>query len=337
MSFFRRLFGGSKRDDGAAPAPTMPHGFTPPANTNDGKMDPSAGTEPLTPLPQETAPSAIAPAPLQTRPLEPPKAYSTDQPSKQIRWGIASDVGRVRNNNQDGSLTLVASAEVTGNPPAIGLFMVADGMGGHKDGEHASAVTVQTLAQFVVQQIVLPQLESRELSSDMKTIPEVLAEAMEAANVAVQAHVPNGGTTATAAVIRGDLAYIAHVGDTRAYLITEGHMELVTRDHSLVRRLQELGQLTDEEAEVHPQRNVLYRAIGQGDSLEVDAATRRLPPSSRLLICSDGLWGVVSEEKIVQVLTECSEPQEACQRLITVANDNGGPDNITAVLVQMPD
>ncbi|MCI0351963.1 MAG: protein phosphatase 2C domain-containing protein, partial [Acidobacteriales bacterium] len=291
MSFFRRLFGGNKHQEAAT---TMPHGFTPPENMPAADTSIPIGTEPLTPLPLDTTPAAVvSPAPMQTRPLEPPKAYATAQPSKQIRWGIASDVGRVRNNNQDGSLTLVANAEVTGNPPAIGLFMVADGMGGHKDGEHASAVTVQTLAQFVMQNVVLPQLESRELSSDMKTIPEVLAEAMEAANVAVQTHVPNGGTTATAAVIRGDLAYIAHVGDTRAYLITDGNMELVTRDHSLVRRLQELGQLTDEEAEVHPQRNVLYRAIGQGDSLEVDAATRRLPPASRLLICSDGLWGVV--------------------------------------------
>src|SRR5688572_22334791 len=132
MSFFRRLFGGNKRDDVATPVPTMPHGYPPPPNTNDLPV----GTEPLTPLPQDTAPSApVMPAPMQTRPLEPPKAYSTDQPSKQLRWGIASDVGRVRNNNQDGSLTLVANAEVTGNPPAIGLFMVADGMGGHKDGE----------------------------------------------------------------------------------------------------------------------------------------------------------------------------------------------------------
>jgi serine/threonine protein phosphatase PrpC len=254
-----------------------------------------------------------------------------------MKYGMASDVGRVRNNNQDGSLTLITNAEVTGSPPAIGLFVVADGMGGHKDGEHASAVTVQTLAHFVMDQIFLPQLESREPSSDQKTIPEVLIEAMEAANHAVQAQVPNGGTTATCAVIRGDLAYIAHVGDTRAYLITDGNMELITRDHSLVRRLQELGQLTDEEAEVHPQRNVLYRAIGQGESLEVDAATRRLPPNSRLLLCSDGLWGVIGDERIMETLNECADPQEACDHLVSAANTNGGPDNVTVILVQMPD
>jgi PPM family protein phosphatase len=328
MDLFRRLFGGSKTSD-AAPSRTD--------EVVSAASGPGKGTAPFAPEAENIPREVMAPAPMQTRPLEPPKAYNTAQPSKQIKYGIASDVGRVRSNNQDGSITLLANAEVTGNPPAIGMFMVADGMGGHKDGEHASAVTVQTLAHFVVEQIILPQLESRDLNSDLKTIPEVLSEAMEAANEAVQTHVPNGGTTATCAVIRGDLAYIAHVGDTRAYLITDGHMELVTRDHSLVRRLQELGQLTDEEAEVHPQRNVLYRAIGQGDSLEVDAATRRLPPAARLLICSDGLWSVIGEDRISAVLTSCTDPQEACERLIVEANESGGPDNITAVLVQMPD
>ncbi len=321
MDFIRRLFGGSKSGQ---PSPaTVPE-----------TLDIAQSAKP--PLVSGGVDGPTTP-PLQTRPLDPPKTYSTPYPSRRLKYGIASDVGRVRNNNQDGSLTLITTTEVTGNPPAVGLFVVADGMGGHKDGEHASAVTVQTLAHYVVDQIILPQLESREMTSDQKTIPEVLVEAMEAANDAVQAQVPNGGTTATCAVIRGDLAYIAHVGDTRAYLITEGNMELITRDHSLVRRLQELGQLTDEEAEAHPQRNVLYRAIGQGDTLEVDAATRRLPPNARLLLCSDGLWGVIGDERMARILADCADPQEACDRLVSAANESGGPDNITVIVVQMPD
>ncbi len=329
MDLIRRLFGGTKEETkDATSARTAIAPDAPLAVTQDAPSPPAPVDQSATPTP---------PAPLQTRPLEPPKAYTTAYPSRRMKFGLTSDVGRVRSNNQDGSLTLIANAEVTGNPPTIGLFIVADGMGGHKDGEHASAVTVQTIAQFVMSQIILPQLDRRELSSDQKTIPEVLVEAMEAANQAVQMHVPNGGTTATCAVIRGDLAYIAHVGDTRAYLISNGNMELITRDHSLVRRLQELGQLTDEEAEVHPQRNVLYRAIGQGESLEVDAATRRLPPMSRLLVCSDGLWGVIGDERIYQILQSCDDPQEACDRLVSAANESGGPDNITVLIVQMPD
>lgn len=272
--------------------------------------------------------------PLQTRPLPPPKPFRSRY--RRIKFGAASDVGG-RSNNEDASLTLFTSADVASGPPAIGLFVVADGMGGHENGEYASAMAVQTLSQHVMVAIILPQLEGREPSAEQKTISEVLAEAMSEANYAVQANFPGGGTTATCAVIRGDLAYIAHVGDSRAYLITDGHMELITRDHLLVRRLQELGQLTAEEAEVHPQRNVLYRAIGQSDTLEVDAATRRLPPSSRLLLCSDGLWGVIGDEGILEVLHECSDPQEACEHLIAAANAQGAPDNVTAVLVQMPD
>jgi PPM family protein phosphatase len=271
---------------------------------------------------------------IHTRKLAPPKEYQTS--TSRIKIGITSDIGG-RGNNEDAALAILINAELTGNPPPLGLFVVADGMGGHQDGEHASSITARTLAQFIVNDVVLPQLEEREPSSDQKTIPEVLSEAMAAANALVQEEVPGGGTTATCAVIRGDLVYVAHVGDSRAYLFVDGNLEVVTRDHLLVRRLQELGQLTAQEADMHPQRNVLYRAIGQTETLEVDAATRRLTPSSRLLLCSDGLWGVIGDDGIRTILLEYSDPQEACDHLIELANASGGQDNITAVMVQMPD
>jgi len=297
-----------------------------------------------TPAPKPIEPKTTAPlppdevdeqTPLQTRPLAPPKKF--DSRRQQIKFASMSDIGQVRTNNQDACLAMMAKADMVGNPPPMGFFVVADGMGGHHDGELASTVTVQTLVQHIVQDVLLPQMEGFEPSADQKTIPEVLIEAMEAANQAVQAQVPNGGTTATCVVLRGDLAFIAHVGDSRAYLLNEGNLELVTRDHSLVRRLQELGQLTEAEAEVHPQRNVLYRAIGQGEALEVDTATRRLPPSSRLLICSDGLWGEIGDEAIMRIVRDTPDPHSTCERLIEAANLSGGHDNITAVLIQMPD
>ena len=330
MDLLRRLFGGSA---------TQAERETHPDPVVEATIVDDLDTAPLIERETSAIPTGdTTPAgPLQTRPLDPPKTYKTESPGRRIKYGLASHVGQVRNNNQDGSLVLMVNAEVTGDPPAIGLFAVADGMGGHKDGEHASAVTVQTLAQHVVDQIILPQLEVRQNNSDQKTIPEVLAEALEAAHLAVQLQVPNGGTTATTVVIRGDLAYVAHVGDSRLYLVSDGQMEKVTRDHSLVYRLIELGQLTPEEAEVHPQRNVLYRAIGQGEAIEIDAATRRLPPSSRLVICSDGLWGVIGDQAISDILATYPDPQEACEHLISAANEKGGPDNITAIVVQMPD
>jgi serine/threonine protein phosphatase PrpC len=309
MNLFRRLFGQKSTET------------TPPSSASV-----SASVKEATP------PSASAP--IHTRRLSPPKEYSST--TSYIKYGINSNIGG-RGNNEDAALAILVHAELTGSPPPVGLFVVADGMGGHQDGEHASSITARTLAQFIVNDVIMPQLENQGPNSDQKTIPEILSEAMSAANASVQEQVPGGGTTATCAVIRGDLAYIAHVGDSRAYLFTDGNLEVITRDHLLVRRLQELGQLTAEEADVHPQRNVLYRAIGQSDALEVDAATRRLTPSSRLLLCSDGLWGVIGDAAIKAILQDCADPQEACDRLIAATNDSNGQDNITAVILQMPD
>jgi protein phosphatase len=168
------------------------------------------------------------------------------------------------------------------------------------------------------------------------TITDVLRDSVQRANEAVTEEIPEGGTTVTAAVILGDLAYVAHVGDSRAYLVSDEGIEQITRDHSLVQRLIELDQLTPEEAAEHPQRNVLYRAIGQNDNLDVDVITRRLAARSRLLLCSDGLWNLVPEDTILDEISTHPNPQEACNRLVRMANDRGGPDNITVILVQVP-
>jgi len=315
MNLFRRLFGKPSSD---APTPPQEH----PVQLTTEMMS-------------DAPPEALAQgAPIHTRRLGPPKTFATS--NRRVRYGINSDIGG-RGNNEDSALALMLNAEITGAPPPIGVFMVADGMGGHQDGEQASSITTRTVAQHVINEIMMPILEEHSPNADQKTVPEVLVDAMAAANRAVQDQVPGGGTTATCAVLRGDLAYFAHVGDSRAYLVSEGNLELVTRDHLLVRRLQELGQLTPEEADTHPQRNVLYRAVGQTEALEIDAATRRLPPLARVLLCSDGLWGVLGDARIASILAESPDPQEACDRLIAAVNDSGGTDNITAVLIQMPD
>jgi serine/threonine protein phosphatase PrpC len=141
----------------------------------------------------------------------------------------------------------------------------------------------------------------------------------------------------TAALVVGKQVFITHVGDSRAYIIeSSGRVETVTRDHSLVKRLVELGQITQEEAAVHPQRNVLYRALGQGEPFEPDMSSTQLPDSGYLLLCSDGLWGVVPDNEILQLVSSSSSPQQACQKLVEAANTAGGPDNITAILVHLP-
>jgi serine/threonine protein phosphatase PrpC len=267
-----------------------------------------------------------------TRPLPPETVISSS--NEHLTFGQATDVGMVRSNNQDSAFSFVATTRSVEQRPDFGLFIVADGMGGHHDGEKASAITAQTVSAYVMQHVYLPMLMG-ENEADRVPIIEALIAAVHKANADIIAKVPDGGTTLTSVVVVGDLAYIVHVGDSRVYLITKDGVEQITRDHSLVQRLIELDQLTREEAAVHPQKNVLYRALGQSESLEVDALTRRLPPNSRLMLCSDGLWNWVDEQEIVDIAMKHT-PQEACDKLVALANTHGGNDNITTILLQIP-
>lgn len=267
----------------------------------------------------------------------PPLDATESKPGKHVVVGLNSDVGMIRSNNQDSLYTFVGSSMSVEGTPDFGLFVVADGMGGHHDGERASAIAIRIIAQHVLENFYLPLLKTSNKDTENRpVIGEILSEAVQKANEAVSGEIPEGGTTVTAAAILRDLVYLAHVGDSRAYLIGNDGIEQITRDHSLVQRLIELDQLTPEEAAAHPQRNVLYRAIGQSENLEVDTGTRRLTPGARLLICSDGLWNQVSESNLQQIIKTAKTPQEACDHLIMLANDRGGPDNITVVLVQAP-
>jgi protein phosphatase len=138
-------------------------------------------------------------------------------------------------------------------------------------------------------------------------------------------------------LILGNQLTLAHVGDSRAYLVGKnGGMEALTRDHSLVKRLVELGQITVDEAAVHPQRNVLYRALGQGEPFDPDVSSIRLPETGYLLLCSDGLWSVVTEENMHRIIMDALGMEMACQMLVDAANAAGGPDNISAILIRLP-
>ena len=152
----------------------------------------------------------------------------------------------------------------------------------------------------------------------------------------IQREAPGSGTTLTAALVLGQQMTIAHVGDSRAYVVyNDGRLETVTRDHSLVKRLEELGHITPEEAVNYPHRNVLYRALGQGEVLEPDIFTIPFPSTGTMMMCSDGLWGVLSEQELIRAVRESTNLQRACQSLVSSANAAGGPDNISVILVQM--
>lgn len=259
----------------------------------------------------------------------------TFQPS-QLLVGVGQSVGRQRDHNEDTVFVLNTLLSGSSDNLPFGIFIVADGMGGHQYGEVASVVAARAMSSYLVRKIYQP-LYSLKPEPPSDSFQEIMQEAVHEAQQAVLKQVPGGGTTLTAAFILGEQVTLAHVGDSRAYVIyPDGRMQGVTRDHSLVRRLIELGQITEKEAQVHPQRNVLYRALGQGEPLEGDISTFPLPHPGYLMLCSDGLWGVVSDLDIFRIISGAPHPSLACHNLIEAANAAGGPDNISVVLVQYP-
>ena len=231
-----------------------------------------------------------------------------------ISFGSRTDIGYVRDYNED-SLIII--------PP---LFAVADGMGGHEAGEIASEITVNTLAE----------LAPSHLDA------EGLTAAVEAANYNVMKAPRQGigrdgmGTTLTAAMLEGERLLIAQVGDSRAYLLHKGHLQQITRDHSLMADLIEAGQITPEEARVHPNRSVITRAIGSDIHMRPDIYELNVDAGDRILLCSDGLSSMISNNAIESIMRRQSDAQHCADELVTAALENGGADNVTVVVADVP-
>jgi serine/threonine protein phosphatase PrpC len=280
-----------------------------------------------------------------TKPLAPhPDLRLLDEEGKddfiklpQLIAGCSQSVGQQRDHNEDALFTLTTTFASNESNLPFGFYIVADGMGGHQHGEIASATAIRAMVEYVIRNLYTP-IFSVAPQPPEEPLQEILQNGVQVAHNAILKTVSGGGTTLTAVLILGNQMTIAHVGDSRVYTVdTHGKMFPLTRDHSLVKRLEELGQLTPEEAAVHPQRNVLYRALGQGEPIEPEIISAPFPKSGYLLICSDGLWGVVEENEISDIIISATTPHEACQELVKAANLAGGPDNITAVLVQLPE
>lgn len=250
--------------------------------------------------------------------------------------GWITDVGKLRDHNEDTALVIMGAHDGDDGPSPFGLFVLADGMGGHRAGEVASSLAARVAAHHIMRRLYIPSLLGQAQDRESAAMVKVLIDAVRAANRAVSTEAPGSGTTLICALVRDKDAYIAHVGDSRAYVLTEEGLEQITEDHSLVDRLVSAGRLTPDEAAVHPQRNVLYRAVGQGGTLEVDTHVRGMQSGERLLLCSDGLWGMVEEDEIVSLIRNASSSQAACEDLVAAANQAGGSDNITAVLYRSP-
>jgi protein phosphatase len=267
---------------------------------------------------------------------EPIDAQLAMERAKRLRLNAAlrSDVGAVRQRNEDSCLMYSFDSGGHVPLPPFGLYIVADGMGGYHGGERASKIASRTAAQLLLQQIYLP-LVAGESENDSTKIEQIMRESVLSAHKAVHPddYSGNGGTTLTIALVLDRQLFLAHVGDSRAYWLVNNELKALTRDHSLVQRLQDEGKLSPEEAQNYQYRNVLLRALGQEEELIVDTYLYELPTSGKLMLCSDGLCGLVTDAELLPIMDQPLLPGEIADQLIAAALEAGGPDNITAVVV----
>lgn len=244
------------------------------------------------------------------------------------------DLGRERRENQDHCFAQMLSFPTDQGDLTLGIFVVADGMGGHHDGGYASKLALTTTVRCILTEFVAPLL-----AGERSTPQPIMQAALQAANTAVyeagQAAGSDMGTTCTATLWYGGELITAHVGDSRALLIGSG-VNVLTTDHTAVGRLIAIGAMTPEEAHDHPLRNQLYRSIGQQADVPVDVVTTPLHDERYLVLCSDGLWGLVANQEIAEIVMEAPTPQAAARHLIARANLLGGHDNISAVVAALP-
>lgn len=258
--------------------------------------------------------------------------------STRLIVGQRSDPGQVRGLNEDSLLSMMLSPTYEGRTgPVLGLFAVADGMGGHAGGEVASKLALQVLFERVMHSIVLSEMsECLLLEGDIVAhMRQATLAANDAVYLARQKGESDMGTTLTAAFIRNDQVFLAHVGDCRVYRWNADGLEQLTTDHSVVASMIASGQAAPEEIYTHPHRSIVYRCIGDKPMVEVDADALPLASEDRLILCSDGLWEAIRDEGITDVLMQESDPQSACDLLVHHANVAGGEDNISVIIIQI--
>jgi serine/threonine protein phosphatase PrpC len=240
-------------------------------------------------------------------------------------------VGRQRQHNEDAFLV----------EDEARLFLVADGMGGHAAGEIASRIAVDSISEFIVHTKEDDGTWPHAYDEHYRRSTNRLMAALRMANTRVleamrkDARLRGMGTTVVAAMEDEGTVSVAHVGDSRAYLIRAGHLSRITNDHSWVFEQVQAGMLTEAEAEKHPLRNVITRALGGALQVTPDASEIEARPGDVVLLCSDGLTGMVPESEILRIVTaNDNDLEQACRELIDAANERGGLDNVTAVLVR---
>lgn len=275
-----------------------------------------------------------------------------------LQSGHFTDVGLIRDLNEDSVLALNLTQYYESVQTQIGLYIVSDGMGGEAAGEVASRITVRAIAEFVTENLISASLKStraerivahtqtgglrlavadgNELATTELLRLAIMNANREVLNYARTHPQERGlGATATVAMVVGELLTVAQVGDSRCYLLSEDRLEQLTEDHSLVQRMINTGSLSRSEARLHPYRNVIYRSIGADDQIECDIIRRQLNTGDVILLCSDGLNGMLSDDQIRDILMVNPDPNLAAKELVVAANSAGGEDNISALVARL--
>jgi len=273
-----------------------------------------------------------------------------------LKYAAKTDPGKERELNEDNVWAQVLETS-EGGP--VGLFIVCDGLGGHLGGEVASHWAIETLKKELAEVFIhrdpratvrltetemnegLDESDATRLSSTSKIESQVI-EALQKANYVVREvalqrpeQAADAGTTVTMAIVIGKRAIIANIGDSRTYLVRKHELRQISRDHSLVASLVENGQLKSQDIFNHPQRNVIFRSLGQNRQVQVDTFWEMLEPGDYLFLCSDGLWEMIPDEKeIVDIIEGTRSLDNACKKLVNAANSAGGVDNISVILAR---
>jgi serine/threonine protein phosphatase PrpC len=251
--------------------------------------------------------------------------------------GQRTHPGQTRELDEDSLFALTMSYTYESAERTSGLFVVADGMGGHEAGELASRIGIRTFAGHVLRDVLGREVAGEELDED--ALLGALEHAMQATNERVflerERRENDMGTTVTAALLRDWTLYLAHVGDCRAYRWGEDGLQQLTTDHSVIASMVASGAARPDEVYTHPHRSVIYRCVGDQPHIAVDTAAVPIEPGDRLVLCCDGLWEMLRDDGIEEVLLREADPQLACDAMVEAANEAGGPDNISVIIVQV--
>lgn len=240
--------------------------------------------------------------------------------------GVCTDIGKIREINQD--------SYYYSDSQSLPLFVVADGMGGHKAGEIASLIVTQTVKEMYNQ--FMEHMINKELN-----INDFISKTLKEANIRIFnesnsiEEYKGMGTTVTMAIIYENILYIGQIGDSRGYLLRDGELVQLTQDHSLVAELLRNGSITEKDALNHPQRNIITRALGTDEMVEIDIFNKEILKNDIIFLCTDGLTNMVSNELIKEILLSGEDIQNTCEELVNRANESGGVDNITAMVIKL--